>query len=602
MLDLNMRRFGFVTLLLLGFLTEAGGQEAVRYLVRVEDPGSKLYHVEAKLSPRGDTTYVSLPAWTPGHYKLENYARYVRNFEVTDGERPLRWDKFDKDTWRIVTAGASTVKVSFDFPADTVELSLSLLRDDFGFFNGTNLFVYPESEAAYEFPAEVRLELPSGWKVATELQETDDPFVFRASDYHELVDNPTFIGHFAIDSVEVNGIWSRLAVYPAPYMRNPAREMALEALGVIAETIHGMFPGGPPYDRYTTLIYLDNDGFMFLAGLEHANSHLDLMPAAIFEQPRFTFRQYLFALLAHEYYHAWNVKRIRPLGLWPYDYDREQPTPLLWVSEGITDYYGDLILVRSGLWSRDLFWAMVREAIQSVEEQPVHEAVEDASVSTWIEPTFVDQYIYYDQGGLLGLLLDIRIRHATANRNSLDDVMARLYSERYLEGRGFTTGDFLGYVGEYIGEEAVREFYEKYVDGREPLPYRETLALVGMRYDQDTIIEPFFGVQVSPDRERRLIVRRVVPSSAAADAGLHLGDELLAVGSVDVVDDEWGDEFVEAYAGSIGEPLKVLYRRDGEDVVAETWVQTRTRYNYSLRPFAEPTEAQLAIKRGIEKG
>jgi predicted metalloprotease with PDZ domain len=597
-----MRLFSFVALLLMAMAAEASGQETVRYLVRVDDPASKLYHVEAELAARGDTTYVSLPAWTPGHYKLENYARYVRHFEATDGARPLRWDKLDKDTWRIVSAGASTVQVSFDFPADTVELSMSLLRDDFGFFNGTNLFVYPEGAAGYEFPAEVRLELPDGWKVATELQETDDPFVFRASDYHELVDNPTFIGHFAIDSVEVDGSWSRLAVYPAPYMRNPAREMALEALGVIAATIHGMFPGRPPYDRYTTLIYLDNDGFLFLAGLEHADSHLDLMPAAIFEQPRFTFRQYLFSLLAHEYYHAWNVKRIRPLGLWPYAYDREQETALLWVSEGITDYYGNLILVRSGLWSVDLFWAMVREAIQRVEEQPVHEAVEDASINTWIEPTFVDPYLYYDQGGLLGLLLDIRIRQATDNQQSLDDVMARLYSERYLEGRGFTTDDVLGYIGEYIGEQAAGKFYERYVDGREPLPYKETLALAGMRYDQDTIIEPFFGVQIGPDRERRLIVRQVVPGSAAAVAGLQVGDELLAVGSVDVVDDEWGDDFVEAYASSIGGPLAVLYRRDGEEVVAETRVQTRTRYNYSLRPFAEPSEAQQAIKRGIEKG
>ncbi len=588
--------------LLMAVLPSRGLSQEVRYLVRVEDPMVKLYHVEAAIPGQGDTTLVSLPAWTPGHYKIEDYARHVRYFDATDAGRPLRWDKVDKDTWRIFSAGASEVTISFDYPADTVALDMSLLRDDFGFFNGTNLFVYPESPAGYDFRSVVRLELPEGWKVATELGDTDDPFVFRARDYHELVDNPTFIGHFFIDSVRVDGAWSRLAVYPALYMKSPAREMALEGLEKIAGTIHDMFGGVPPYDRYTTLIYLDNESFMFLAGLEHSDSHLDLMPAVIFEQPRFSFRAYVYSLLAHEYYHAWNVKRIRPEQLWPYAYDREQQTPLLWVSEGITDYYGNVVLVRSGLWFPDLFWAAVREAIQKTETQPVHEAVEDASLNTWVEPTFVDQYIYYEKGGLLGLLLDIRIRDATENRNSLDDVMRRLYRDRYLQGRGFTTDDFLDYAGEYMGADAAREFYDRYVDGREPLPFRETLALAGMRYDQDTIVEPFFGVQVGADRQGRIIVRQVVPGSAAASGGLRPGDELLAVGAIDILDEEWGVDFVKAYADSVGAPLAVVYRRGGEEVVTETKVKTRTRYNFMLSPFPEPTEAQLAIKVGIEGG
>ncbi|HSG80668.1 MAG TPA: hypothetical protein VLC48_00340, partial [Gemmatimonadota bacterium] len=395
----------FLTAVLVtAFASRAPAQEPVRYAVRVDDPTLKIYHVRVEVPAQGDTTYLSLPAWTPGHYKIENYVRYVRNFAASDGRLPLRWDKLDKDTWRIASGGAATVQVSFDYAADTLGLSFSLLRDDFGFFNGTNLFPYPEMDAGYDFPAELTLELPDGWRVATELEETADPFVFRARDYHQLVDNPTFIGHFAIDSVQVDGVWTRLAVYPAPYLRNPAREMALDALRKIAATIHGMFGGPPPYDRYTTLVYLDVGDFMFLAGLEHAESQLDVMPAVIFEQPRFSFSSYLFSLLAHEYYHAWNVKRVRPAGLWPYEYDREQFTPLLWVAEGITDYYGNVVLVRSELWTPDLFWLKVREAIQNVETEPAHAAVEDASLEAWIEPTFIDPYIYYDQGGLLGLL------------------------------------------------------------------------------------------------------------------------------------------------------------------------------------------------------
>jgi predicted metalloprotease with PDZ domain len=591
-----------VAFLSIPVVTSAAWSQDVRYRVRVEDPTVKVYSVEAIVPAQGDTTLVSLPAWTPGHYKIEDYARHVRYFEASADGRPLRWDKVDKDTWRIISAGTSEVTISFEYPAETVALDMSLLRHDFGFFNGTNLFVYPETPAGFDFSSEVRLELPEGWKVATELGGTSDPFVFRAQDYHELVDNPTFIGSFFIDSVHVDGVWSRLAVYPARYMRSPAPEMAMEALEKIAGTIHDMFDGVPPYDRYTTLIYLDNEGFLFLAGLEHTDSHLDLMPAVVFQQPRFSFRGNVYPLLAHEYYHAWNVKRMRPAGLWPYEYDREQPTPLLWVSEGITDYYGYVTLVRSGLWFPDLFWAAMREAIQNLETQPVHEAVEDASLNTWIEPTFVDQYIYYPKGGLLGLLLDIRIRHATGNNSSLDDVMRRLYRESYLQGRGFTTDHVLDYIGEFIGADAAREFYDNYVDGREPLPFSETLELAGMRFRQDTIVEPFFGVQVRADREDRIIVRQVVPGSSAAHAGLVPGDELLAVGTVDVLDEEWGADFVREYERSVGAPLTVVYRRAGEEIVSETNVRTRTRYTFSLSPLPEPTEEQLAIKRGIEGG
>jgi predicted metalloprotease with PDZ domain len=575
-----IRRSFNLAALVTAFASQAPAQEPVRYTVRVDDPSPRLYHVQVEAPAQGDTTYLSLPAWTPGHYKIENYARYVHNFKASDGQRPLRWDKLDKDTWRIESRGAATVRASFDYPADTVGLSFSLLRDDFGYFNGTNLFLYPETGVGYDFPAEVKLELPEGWKVATELEETADPFVFRATDYHQLVDNPTFIGHYAIDSVQVNGVWTRLAVYPAPYLRNPAREMALDALRRIAATIHGMFGGEPPYDRYTTFVYLDDGGFMFLAGLEHAESQLDVMPAMIFEQPRFSFRPYLFALLAHEYFHAWNVKRLRPAGLWPYEYDREQPTPLLWVAEGITDYYANVVLVRSELWTPDLFWLRIRETIQSVETEPAHVAVEDASLEAWIEPTFIDPYIYYDKGGLLGLLLDIKIRHATGNASSLDDVMTRLYRERYSKGSGFTTADFLAFVGEYVGADAAREFYERYVDGRQPLPYRETLALAGMQFDQDTIVEPFFG----------------------ADAGVLPGDELLAVGTIDVLNERWGLDFVREYAGSEGATLEVLIRRAGKDVVGETTVRTRTRYDFRLQPVGQPSEDQHAIRKGIESG
>ena len=599
---MKVRRLAVAAGLLMGMVSASvgNGQETISYLVRVGDPGSQLFHVEAELATTGDTMYVSLPAWTPGHYELENYARYIRDFGATgEDDVALRWDKADADTWRIVSEGTARVTIAFDFLADTLNLSGSLLKDDFGFFNGTNIFVYPEG--SYDFSARVRFDLPEGWEVATELEDAAEPGVYLAADYHELVDNPTFLGHFAIDSVMVDDRWIRLAVYPAQYAemnRTPAREMALEALAQIAGVLHDLF-GEPPYDRYTTFIYLEESQLTFAGGLEHADSHLDIIPAIAFQNPRLTFRQFFYRLLAHEYYHAWNVKRIRPAEMWPYAYDEQQYTPLLWVSEGITDYYAHVVLTRAGLWGENEFILATRDWIVQTEALPAREAVEDASINTWIDPQYISRYMYYDAGAILGMMLDIKIRDATDNQNSLDDVMAKLYNERYLKDRGFTTDDFITYVGEHIGLEAAEEFYRDYVDGRDPYPYQEVLAAAGLTFETDTVVDPFFGVQVASTRGGRMAVRQVVPGSAAAAAGLQMNDFLLRVGVVEVTSNDWGDDFAEIYGDSLGEPITVVYQRGGQEFSSETTVRTRTTYQHRLSPARDASEAQLAIRRSI---
>lgn len=596
------KRASTIALMLLVVSAAGRAQVPIEYRVIVSDPSSKLYEVEALLPASGDTTLVSLPAWTPGHYEIENYARYVRRFQASEpGGAALRWDKLDPDTWRIFTRGSDRVRVSLEFYADTLNLSGSLLRRDFGFFNGTNLFVYAEGH--YEYPARVSFELPEGWQVATELAEADEPGVFVADDYHQLVDNPTFLGHYAIDSVLVDSRWMRMAVYPARYFEDEpggARELALQALARIARSARDLF-GEPPYDRYTTFVYLEESALTFAGGLEHADSHLDIMPAAAFEYPTLTFRQFFYRLLSHEYYHAWNVKRIRPVEMWPYEYDRRQSTPLLWVAEGITDYYAHVMLTRTGLWGENEFVRAVHQWIVSVEGQ-LEQAVEDASVNTWMEPKFGDRYLYYDKGALLGLLLDIEIREATEDRHSLDDVMSALFREHYLKGRGYDTDDLLAYVGEFIGEDAARAFYRDYVDGREPLPYREVLASAALDFRVDTIIEPFFGVRVGPDREGRMIVREVVSGSAAARAGLRVRDHLKWVGSLEVADEDWGSAFKKMYADSIGAPLNVVYARDGREYRREVTVRGQTRYEYMLGLDESAGERRLERRRSILEG
>ena len=188
--------------------------QSARYEVAVTDPASHLFHVTAEFPSGGkDTLYLSLPAWSPGAYEIQNYARYVRGFSATSAAgQTLFWDRFDKDTWRVVAGKSARVTVQFDFFGDTIDLSLARLSGDFGQFLGTNLFLFEEGQLAR--PADVRFRLPTGWQVTTALPSSGNG-TYRAADYHELADAMTFVGRYSLDSLQVDGKWIRIALWPA---------------------------------------------------------------------------------------------------------------------------------------------------------------------------------------------------------------------------------------------------------------------------------------------------------------------------------------------------------------------------------------------------
>jgi predicted metalloprotease with PDZ domain len=461
--------------------------------------------------------------------------------------------------------------------------------DDFAFLNGTNVFVYPEGDL--DFTSEVAFELPAGWRIATGLTQVAENR-FSARDYDELVDAPTFLGTFGIDSLTIDGVPVRFAVYPAEELGSEWGRLTLDVLGKIADYLHDFWGEAPPYDHYTMLIYLEDDPLSFGGGLEHANSHLDILPLQAAVPEVFPG---LYSLYSHEYVHAWNVKRIRPAEMWPYDYDEMQSTPLLWVSEGITDYYGDMVLARTGVWSADELWGSFAQAAQAVALEPPY-AVEDSSVETWIDTIDVSSQFYYAKGKLLGFLLDVMIRDATDGATSLDDVMRRLYRERYRAGRGFTTDDVLDFVDDHVDPAEVRSFYDRYVDGRDPLPYAEVLARIGLAYDERRGQLPYLGVGAQPSETGEMTVNDVTPGSAAEAAGLRAGDVLVSVGDVQVTPDaDWGAAFRERYTGAEGQPLAIVVRRDGAEATLETTIRTRERIDVTISadPAADARAAGL---------
>ena len=534
---------------------------------------------------------LSLPSWTPGAYEISNFAKRVSGFGASTGSANLEWDKADFDTWRIAVPRPGPVAVQFTFAADVLDNAAAWAKADFLFVNGTNVFLYPE-DGDLDFPAAVTVTTEPNWSVATGMKATGKNR-FAAPSYHDLVDMPLFVGRFDVDSALVDGKSHRVASYPAGAFAGPARRLFWDQLRRSVPVMAKVF-GETPWDHYTTLLVFDGD-FGGGSALEHQNSHLGIY------SPDFIGTPILASITAHEIFHTWNVKRLRPSDMVPYRYDVPQPTTLLWVSEGITDYYADLALVRSGIVDSTTFLNLTLEKIVEVAAVPPV-ALEDASVSTWIQPTDGTATIYYPKGSLAGLLLDILIRDATENRASLDDVMRRLYQRAFKAGKGFTDADWWQTAAEVSGRRDLVDFSTRYINGREPFPYQRIAALAGIRYVVDSIREPRIGVATSSSEAGAHVVTSIAQGSSALDAGIRIGDELVSVGDIKV-DDNLGALYRSRYRQREGEKVTVVVRRGGREetlpMTVRHAVRTEPRLEYDRRAILKPARIRQGILRGI---
>jgi predicted metalloprotease with PDZ domain len=560
------------------------------------DAASRQIEVAATFSVTGPGSVVlSLPAWTPGAYEMTWFSRWVSAFTPTtvDGQ-PLTWDKTDYETWRIEPGTAKAIRVSFTFEADSLDNAMAWTRPDFALFNGTNLFLYPVGRG-FMYPASVTIHTPTSWRIATGMTPTAEPNSYTAPTYHDLVDMPFFVGRFDLDSERISDRWVRFASYPAGSVAGHRRQLVLEWLAKEIPTEVAVFHD-TPWPSYTVMQITDST-YGGASGLEHQDSHVDIVGASFLDNA------FMPGLYSHEIFHSWNVKRLRPADMTPYRYDAPQPTPWLWVSEGITDYYADLAQVRGGVIADSGFYGLTTDKITQVAAAPPV-ALTDASLTTWVHPTDGTQYVYYPKGSLAGLMLDILIRDASDNRKSLDDVMRELYETTYKKGRGFTGSDWWGAVSRDAGGHSFAEFNRRYIDGREPLPLDSVLSLGGFRVVADTIREPRLGLYSAPDSGGMRAVR-VEPGSAAADGGIRAGDVVLAIGDLEVLGADFGRQFRERY-GTPGAAavttIPVRIRRDGAVQTVQVPLRFVTRVARSVAADPAASAKAARIRAGILHG
>lgn len=539
---------------------------------------------------------LSLPAWTPGSYEMSWFARWVWSFTPTSSDgRPLTWDKVDYETWRIDPAGAKSIRVAFTYEADTLDNAMAWTRPDFALFNGTNLYLYPEGRSL-NFPATVTVHAPSTWRIATGMAPAPGSSdSFTAPTYHDLVDMPFFVGRFDIDSEQVADHWVRYASYPMGAVSDSRRAAVLRWLAQVIPPEAAVF-GEIPWPSYTVMQITDSS-YQGASGLEHQDSHVDVVGATFLDDP------FMPGLYAHEIFHSWNVKRMRPADMVPYRYDVPQPTPWLWVSEGIADYYADLAQVRGGVVPDTGFYHVTAGKIDDVDAAPPT-ALTDASLTTWVHPTDGTDDLYYPKGSLAGFMLDILIRNASDNRESLDSVMRTVYNTTYKHQRGFSGVDWWGAASRAAGGASFAEFNRRYIDGREPFPWDSILPLAGLRLVPDSIREPRLGIISVPDTGGRIRVMQVEPGSAAAQAGVQPGDVLVSIGDIPVASLDFGQQFRARYGNGSQTPatIPVVIRRSGQSVTLRTPLEYRIRVEHRI--VADPAAGDKArqIRDGIVHG
>jgi predicted metalloprotease with PDZ domain len=572
-----------------------GDQLRVDYTVEVASTGGHLFHVTADVKNLHDSRIdLSLPTWTPGWYTVENYAKNILRFKVTGSTgRPLGHWMTKKQTWRVFVGDHKQIKIEFDYFANVLALNQAKITNDYAFFTGTQLFLEPVGHRAS--PSSVRFKVPEGWQIVSALKETSDPNVFTAPDYDTLVDSPTEMGRFDVVRFEVEGKPHVFVSTPAGAFPKEKGERLAPMLSKIVEAERAVF-GELPYEKYVYFYFLMQSESNASGGLEHNNSHVAVGVGARNPAP-----EQLTGLAAHEFFHLWNVKRLRPAEMFPYDYSREQETPSLWVSEGFTNYYGSLSTYRAGLRQKEDFLQSVAGAAGGVEGNDARGYISpsDASVSTWLcyDTPCAFQISYYTQGQNLGALLDLSIRHDTNNAHNLDDVMRALYTDFYKRGRGFTPDDFVNAFGKLAGRD-YRDFFNAYVLGTQVPPYDQIFGYAGYRLEKSARNVPYLGVSFNAT-EQGLEVTDIAPDAAAARAGLVKGDVITALDDTRLrATPGGGFSLANLLQGKIDQTIRLGVKRGTDEKTLEAKVGSRELADYKLVEVANPTPEQLKVREG----
>ena len=564
----------------------------IRYEVSLAHPEQHLFHVTMTIPDVHGSVAVQIPAWN-ALYQVRDFSSHVREVQAFAGEQRVGVAKTDKQTWKITADGAVTVTYTtfWDEPGPFA----TQLSEEHAFINAAMILFYVP-ERRNEEVSTIFVDVPAQWQAdgpGIQLNAEsgrNHSFGGIFTNYDALADAPIEAGRF--EKFLIPGLVPQVSVI---VHGNEWRKGTLERdLKKICEYELKLM-GGAPYNGYTFIYHIGKAANGAGGGMEHANATAIAIPSD----------EFLDGVSAHEFFHLWNVKRIRPASLEPIDYAKEQYTRALWFAEGVTSTFGSFTLVRSGLWTKQQFYMDLSEQINELETRPANkwQSAEQSSLDAWLEK--YGQYSrpdysvsYYTKGQVLGDLLDILIRDRTDNQKSLDDVM-RLMNKNFAKA-GETYRDSLDVrlTAEKVVGGSFEDFFERYVGHAEPLPYEKVLGLAGLELRIVEVRRAVLGFSGARVANGGFLVESVEPGSDAERAGLRGGDQIVGWNGGDV------PRRLERYMRSAepGATLRLRVQRNGKDISMELHLGEAQETARLVSEVPNANEKQKRIREGMLRG
>ncbi|HXI14499.1 MAG TPA: hypothetical protein VNM92_17920 [Thermoanaerobaculia bacterium] len=532
----------------------------IAYRISFENPNDHLLDITLHFRARTNRVELTLPAWRPGRYLIQNYAANVREWMAQDASgQPLKLHKIEKSRWALDCDEGADVEVRYRFFAGVIDAGSSFVANDEIYFNGSNLFMMVEGDRSV--PITLEVGFPPEWEFATQL-ERDEEGKFEARDYDHLIDSPFLasptlrVHTFTEAGCDVTMAFQGGERIDTSQFIEPVRRIVAG---------HARLFQGLPITAYRFLYHLGDRWH----GVEHESScsiiadHWELLGAGEGSDAY----DHLLAITSHEFFHLWNVKRIVPAAFTPYDYSVETPTRLLWLMEGVTSFYGEKMLLRSGLWSPVRYLKHLAKEIDVLEGSAGrnHLSLSQASFDAWLqEPAQMHDKInawisFYNKGEIVGALLDIAIRRETGGEKSLDDVMRDLWTRYGLTGKGLEE-DALEVAVRRAAGVGLDDFLRRYVHGTESLPYEELFSVAGIRYERREMKTGSFGGRLD-SRSGKLFVDATLEGGAARSCGILNGDEILALDGLRVSRVAEVEQILTAHADSRSIPITIARNR-----------------------------------------
>ncbi len=556
-MNLNSVYIFFIAILMTTAVSaQAQNSQSVSYTLSFPEPHTHYIRVEMKIEHiKENEVEVILPVWAPGSYLIREFAKNVEDFSASSlNGKVLKAKKSRKNAWKIETEGENTVLVKYKIYAFEISVRTSFVDEDHAFVSPTGVFMY--TQEAFKNSVSVSVKLPHNWKrISTGLEEhKTNTNTFVAQNFDWLYDSPIEIGNQDIFEFTAAGVKHEVAMvgggnYDVVNLKRDMAKVVEEATSIFGEN---------PNKKYVFIVHNYKNGG---GGLEHLNSTVLGAKRMGYTDP-LIYSNFL-GLVAHEYFHLWNVKRLRPQALGPFDYEKENYTTDLWIAEGFTAYYDNLLIKRAQIITEDRYLDLIAEDIQTQINLAGDkiQSVAEASFDAWIkyyrqnENSSNSQVSYYTKGSLLALILDLEIIHQTKGKKSMDYVLKTAYQEFFKEkNQGFTSDEFKKSLEKATGTN-LDSFYDDYVYGTKPIDFDKYLGYLGLKLSKGVPnARPSLGAVINKSN----IVTKVLRNGSAWNGGLNVNDEIIAADQQRIEDIQ-----TNLINKLPGDKIDILVNRDG---------------------------------------